>query len=64
MTFAVGDCEEIPFPDASFDAVLCFMSFRHYPKPERFFCNVFRVLRPGGRLILRDMTALSAPVIK
>lgn len=54
--FVQGDCEELPFADHSFDAVLCSMSFHHYPNPERFFANVFRVLRPGGRLILRDMT--------
>lgn len=54
--FVQGDCEELPFADNSFDAVLCSMSFHHYPNPERFFANVFRVLRPGGRLILRDMT--------
>lgn len=56
VTFVQGDCEELPFLDGSFDAVLCSMSFHHYPNPERFFANVCRVLRPGGRLILRDMT--------
>lgn len=55
-TFVQGDCEELPFSEDSFDAVLCSMSFHHYPNPERFFANVYRVLRPGGRLILRDMT--------
>lgn len=56
VEFVQGDCEELPFADNSFDAVLCSMSFHHYPNPERFFASVFRVLRPGGRLILRDMT--------
>ena len=33
------------------------VSFHHYPNVQNFFNSVSRVLRPGGRLILRDMTA-------
>lgn len=58
----VGDCEKLPFPDASFDAVICCQSFHHYPNVQDFFDSVHRVLRPGGRLILRDMTARTALV--
>ncbi|MDL2317736.1 class I SAM-dependent methyltransferase [Eubacteriales bacterium OttesenSCG-928-A19] len=60
VTFLQGDCENLPFDPDSFDAVLCSQSFHHYPHPESFFASVYRVLRPGGRLILRDMTARSA----
>lgn len=55
--FVVGDAEDLPFPANSFDAVLSSNSFHHYPNPEKFFAGVARVLRPGGRLILRDYTA-------
>lgn len=54
--FVVGDCENFPFPDNSFDAIICSMSFHHYPNPQAFFDSVKRCLRPGGRLILRDVT--------
>ena len=54
--FVVGDCENFPFPDDSFDAVICSNSFHHYPNPQAFFDSVKRCLRPGGRLILRDIT--------
>jgi ubiquinone/menaquinone biosynthesis C-methylase UbiE len=54
-SFVVGDCENLPFPGSGFDAVLCSQSFHHYPHPEDFFVSVQRVLRPNGRLILRDM---------
>ncbi|MCM1189604.1 MAG: methyltransferase domain-containing protein [bacterium] len=63
IRFVAGDCENLPFPDNSFDVVTCSMSFHHYPNPEQFFRSLRRVLRPGGRLILRDMAANSSLVM-
>lgn len=57
VRFVVGDAEALPFGSQSFDAVLCSNSFHHYPHPEKFFSEAVRVLRPGGRLILRDYTS-------
>lgn len=57
INFIVGDAENLPFEPQSFDAVLCSNSFHHYPRPDRFFTEAARVLRPGGRLILRDYTS-------
>ena len=62
VELVVGDCEKLPFKDNSFDAVICCQSFHHYPNVQYFFDSVSRVLRPNGRLILRDMTAKTAPV--
>lgn len=59
VRFVAGDCEALPFADGSFDVVTCSMSFHHYPNPDRFFASLRRVLRPGGRLILRDMASNS-----
>ena len=56
-TFVVGDCENFPFENNSFDAIICSMSFHHYPNPQAFFDSVKRCLRPNGRLILRDVTS-------
>lgn len=60
VKFVVGDCENLPFAANSFDAVICCESFHHYPNPQDFFDSVYRVLRPNGRLILRDMTMATA----
>lgn len=57
--FLVGDCENLPFEINSFDVVTCSMSFHHYPNPEDFFQSLCRVLKPGGRFILRDITSKS-----
>lgn len=52
----VGDCENLPFEPETFDAVINSQSFHHYPNPQAFFDSVYRVLKPGGCLILRDNT--------
>ncbi len=57
VDWVVGDCENLPFEDNSFDVIICSNSFHHYPNPQSFFNSVCRVLRPGGRLILQDYTA-------
>lgn len=55
--FIVGDSENLPFTEESFDAVICSNSFHHYPNPQNFFDSTYQVLRKGGRLILRDYTS-------
>lgn len=55
--FVVGDSENLPFEENSFDAIICSNSFHHYPNPQNFFNSAYCVLRKGGRLILRDYTS-------
>ncbi len=49
-----GDAERLPFAHAAFDVVTCCNSFHHYPHQERAVAEFYRVLRPGGMLILID----------
>ena len=56
----VGDCENLPFEANSFDIVINSQSFHHYPNPQAFFDSVYKVLKPNGRLILRDNTGPGA----
>lgn len=57
LSFALGDAEHIPFPSASFDAVVNVESSHSYPSMEGFLAEVRRVLRPGGALLFADMRA-------
>jgi len=49
-----GDSERLPFADDSFDVVTCTHSFHHYPHQQRVVSEMYRVLRPGGRLLILD----------
>jgi ubiquinone/menaquinone biosynthesis C-methylase UbiE len=49
-----GDAQALPFPDASFDAVVCTLSLCNIPEPAAAIGQMRRVLRPGGRLLLLD----------
>ena len=46
------DGRHLPFPDDSFDAVLCSQVFEHVFTPREFLAEILRVLRPGGRLVM------------
>jgi SAM-dependent methyltransferase len=54
LTFVTGDAENLPFPSASFDAVINVESSHCYPHVARFLREVHRVLRPGGLLLFTD----------
>jgi SAM-dependent methyltransferase len=50
--FQQGDAEALPFPAASFDAVLCGYGVMHLPEPAAALREMLRVLRPDGRVAL------------
>jgi SAM-dependent methyltransferase len=50
--FQQGDAQALPFPAASFDAVLCGYGLMHLPEPAVALREMLRVLRPGGQAAL------------
>jgi SAM-dependent methyltransferase len=54
LRFTEGDAEALPFPDASFDAVLNVESSHCYGSMAGFLSEVHRVLRPGGAFLFAD----------
>lgn len=52
-----ADAHALPFPDGSFDTVVCTFSLCAIPDERRAVSEMKRVLRPGGRLLLADHVA-------
>ena len=65
VQFREGNALRLPFPDRSFDAVVCVTVLSHVPNGEAAIPELVRVLRSGGRLGVfdfdTDMTAFTHP---
>jgi tocopherol O-methyltransferase len=60
-TYLLGDWLRNSLPDASFDAAIAIESSEHMPDKAAFFAQAFRVLRPGGRLVVCAWLSADAP---
>ncbi|MEU8802940.1 methyltransferase domain-containing protein [Spirillospora sp. NPDC048819] len=56
VRFHAGDAERLPFDDATFDAVVCECAFCTFPDKPTAAAEIARVLRPGGRAGITDIT--------
>jgi ubiquinone/menaquinone biosynthesis C-methylase UbiE len=56
ITFEVGDAEDLPYPDASFDVVLSTFGVMFCPDQEKAADELLRICRPGGKIGLTSWT--------
>jgi SAM-dependent methyltransferase/glycosyltransferase involved in cell wall biosynthesis len=52
--FVVGDGLCLPFPDESFDGIICMNALHHMPDYHASLAEMYRVLRPGGRAVFSE----------
>lgn len=50
VSFSRMDAEDLELPDDTFDAVICSLGLMYYPNPEKALNEMYRVLKPGGRI--------------
>ena len=64
VTYLAGSAESIPLPEESCDVVLMFLSFHHVQQRETAAKEIARVLRPGGRVLIRSVFSDRMPDLR
>jgi demethylmenaquinone methyltransferase/2-methoxy-6-polyprenyl-1,4-benzoquinol methylase len=64
LAWVVGDAMALPFEDNSFDVYTISFGIRNVTRPEQALCEAFRVLRPGGRLMVLEFSQLPNPALQ
>ncbi|RYG14730.1 MAG: ubiquinone/menaquinone biosynthesis methyltransferase, partial [Chitinophagaceae bacterium] len=54
IEMVLGDSENIPFPDASFDAITVAFGVRNFENLEKGLAEILRVLKPGGIFVILE----------
>lgn len=63
VRFTLGDAKRIPFPDGTFDMVICHNMLHQLPEPLITVKEIVRVAKPEGAILIRDVRRLSSPIM-
>lgn len=64
ITCRTGDCEALDFPDGTFDRVTVAFGVRNFEDREKGLREMLRVLKPGGKLVILELSVPSNALIR
>lgn len=64
LSYAQLNAESLPFPDSSFDAVTIAFGLRNVTDKDAALREMQRVLRPGGRVLILEFSAVQSEFLK
>jgi demethylmenaquinone methyltransferase/2-methoxy-6-polyprenyl-1,4-benzoquinol methylase len=63
VTYVQADAEKLPFPDNTFDCITIAFGLRNVTHKEEAIASMFRVLKPGGRLLVLEFSKPVNPLL-
>lgn len=63
IRYVQADAEQLPFADQSFDCVTMAFGLRNVTRKENALASIFRVLKPGGRLLVLEFSKPLHPLL-
>ena len=64
LDWVVGDAMALPFPDSTFDVYTISFGIRNVTRPADALAEAYRVLRPGGRLMVLEFSQIPNPMLQ
>lgn len=64
ISLVCGDGHHLPFPENRFDTIICGFGIRNLEEREKAALEIFRTLKPGGRLVVLEFFRPTSPLAK